>query len=107
LEFAVDAQLEVTQSWEALLDVFFQQKNLIPQLGQQLSQSVLESASVIAKKRQKLPSNCWKVYRASSRPSAFQSSIQSSENLKSTGTPTFSSYYTCFSSVVHQFRSPV
>jgi len=46
---AVDAQLEVTQSWEALLDVFFQQKKLIHQLGQQLSQSVLESASVIAK----------------------------------------------------------
>ncbi|KAA1101858.1 hypothetical protein PGT21_031609 [Puccinia graminis f. sp. tritici] len=46
---AVDAQLEVTQSWESFLEVVFQQKNLILQLGQQLSQSVLESANVIAK----------------------------------------------------------
>ncbi|KAI7965842.1 hypothetical protein MJO29_001590 [Puccinia striiformis f. sp. tritici] len=46
---AVDAQLEVTQSWETLLDVVFQQKSLASQLGQQLSQSVLDSANVIAK----------------------------------------------------------
>ncbi|PLW11139.1 hypothetical protein PCANC_26787 [Puccinia coronata f. sp. avenae] len=46
---AIDAQLEVTRSWEALLEVIFQQKGLIPQLGHQLPQSVLELASVIAK----------------------------------------------------------
>ncbi|WAR55475.1 hypothetical protein PtB15_6B216 [Puccinia triticina] len=46
---AVDAQLEVTQSWESLLEVVFQQKSITLQLGPQLSQSVLESANVIAK----------------------------------------------------------
>lgn len=44
----VDAQLEVTQSWETFLDAIFQQQDVITQLAQQLSQSVLSSATVIA-----------------------------------------------------------
>ncbi|MBW0474795.1 hypothetical protein O181_014510 [Austropuccinia psidii MF-1] len=44
----VDAQLEVTRAWEVLLEVAFQQKNVALQLGKQLSETLLQSANIVA-----------------------------------------------------------